>query len=373
MTSPSSPSSTAIVAVAPEMSREQLDLLKRTIAKGTTDDEFRLFLEACKRRRFDPFSKLLYPVKRWDRDNGETMALQASIDSFRLVAERSKVYAGQVGPHWCGKDGVWKDVWLDDAHPAAARVGVLRSDFKEPLYAVALWTNYAQKKKDGTLTKFWLQMGPLMLAKCAESQALRRAFPEDLAGLYTSDEMPEVQPSEPREPEILPRRDPNPTTIERIDMKTGEVLQGIVEPNPTPKRISPSSGREVVWQKGDPAWTTLWEWKRGETLETPMEVTCPLWAQWADEPLPSGKLKSMCNPPTWRTAAKGSLKGGRHALLLNIVQHFHKSERPATEAPLEYQRAACTLAMLIAGHERQDDPKDIPNEPLFDDPATENN
>lgn len=346
MNSPSSPSSTAIVAAAPEMSREQLDLLKRTVAKGTTDDEFRLFLEACKRRRMDPFQKLIYPVKR-----GGVMTLQSSIDSFRLIANRSGTYAGQVGPHWCGKDGVWKDVWLEDTPPAAARVGVLRSDFKEPLYAVALWSSYVQQAGS-----FWSKMGPLMLAKCAEALALRRAFPEDLAGLYTSDEMTQAEPAE------VPR--------EVVDMKTGEVLQGIVEPNPTPKRISPSSGREIVWQQGDRPWVTQWEWKRGETLETPMEVTCPPWAQWADEPLPSGKLHSRCDPPTWRTAAKGNVKGGRHALLLNIVQHFHSSGRNPHEAPIEYQRAACTLAMLLAGHERQADPKDIPNEPLFDEQPT---
>jgi phage recombination protein Bet len=193
-----SPPGTVMARVEPELTREQIDLLKRTIARGTTDDEFKLFLEACRRRRFDPFSRLIYPVKRWDSaSRSEVMALQSSIDSFRLVAERTGRYAGQLGPFWCGRNGEWVDVWLGSEAPAASRVGVLRADFKEPLWGVALWSNYVQKKKDGSVTQFWDRMGPLMLAKCAESVALRRAFPEDLAGLYTSDEMEQAQNEAP--------------------------------------------------------------------------------------------------------------------------------------------------------------------------------
>lgn len=192
------PAQTALAS--PSVNREQMDLLKRTIARGSTDDEFKVFLEVCQRRKIDPFSKLLYLVKRWDSQaRQETMALQSSIDYFRLTAERNGHYAGQVGPQWCGEDEVWKDVWLAKVPPRAARVGVLRSDFKEPLWAVALWDSYVQKKKDGSVTHFWAQMGSLMLGKCAEALAIRRAFPEDLAGLYTADEMAQAEIGEGEE------------------------------------------------------------------------------------------------------------------------------------------------------------------------------
>lgn len=175
-----------------KLGQEQIDLIKNTIAKGATNDELSLFVKVCERTGLDPFSRQIYAIQRKSKDKkgnwSTTMQTQISIDGARVVAERSGKYAGQTDAQWCGEDGVWKDVWLEKTPPKACRVGVHRTDFKEPLTAVALWDNYVQEGQYG-VTKMWKKMGPLMLAKCAESLALRKAFPQDLSGLYTTDEM----------------------------------------------------------------------------------------------------------------------------------------------------------------------------------------
>lgn len=181
-----------IVASEDEWSRARIELIKRTYCKGATDDELALFVATCQRTGLSPEARQIFAVKRRENVDGDwrdVMSTQTSIDGYRLIAQRSGEYAGQTPKQWCGEDGRWVDVWLKSTPPAAARAGVYRRGFSEPLVAIATYAEYVQTKKGGDPTAMWASKPALMLAKCAEALALRAAFPAELSGLYTAEEM----------------------------------------------------------------------------------------------------------------------------------------------------------------------------------------
>lgn len=141
------------------------------------------FAQTVARTQLDPIARQIYCIER-----GGKYTISVGIDGARLVAQRTGEYAGQKPIEWTADGKEWVEVWLDTEPPKAARCGVMRQGFTEPLYAVATWSGYAPYFS-GRLSPMWNQHGPLMLGKCAEMLALRKAFPMELSGIYLPEEM----------------------------------------------------------------------------------------------------------------------------------------------------------------------------------------
>lgn len=268
--------------VVQDFTSDQIETLKNTIAKDCTNSELSLFIAACRRTRLDPFAKQIYAMKM-----GGKLNVTVSIDGARIIAERSGEYEGQEGPFWCGPDGAWKDVWLDQKPPVAAKVLVFRKGCK-PMVGTARFAAYS------TGQNLWAKMPEVMIAKCAEMLALRKAFPNDLSGIYSVEEMEQAkEPEQAREefkaksaeidsymrqgstPAIPPPKDPTAADLlaELQQIKTVEAL--------TAWNKATSSARSKVKQVDEPGYKAVVSAVKslGKTLkegpEPPADVKLP--------------------------------------------------------------------------------------------------
>jgi len=152
--------------------QEQITVIKKQLCPGISDPDLLHFGMVCQRTGLDPFARQIYAIMR-----GNKMTIQTGIDGYRLTAARSGVLAG-----------------IDDAeydseesdNPAWARVTVYRmvQGVRCLFIAKARWSEYRQAS-----SPMWKTMPYLLLGKCAEALALRKAFPAELSGMYTNDEM----------------------------------------------------------------------------------------------------------------------------------------------------------------------------------------
>jgi phage recombination protein Bet len=162
---------------------DQIELIKNTVAQGATDDELQMFVGICQKAGLDPFMRQIHFIKR-----GGRATIQTGIDGFRAIAERTGQYAGNDEYLYNGDTTEYECLKEGIKTPTTAKavvrkvVGGVICEFS----AVASWVEYCPQGGEAFM---WTKMPYLMLGKCAESQALRKAFPNDLSGLYTSDEM----------------------------------------------------------------------------------------------------------------------------------------------------------------------------------------
>ncbi len=164
----------------------QLAALAQIGIDRASKGDLAVFMHVAQRTGLDPFARQIHMIERQGK-----WTIQTGIDGFRLVARRAVDHSGEtlaIGEsQWADASGAWSDVWLSEQPPSAARVIVYRNG--QAFAGTALWREYVQTKRDGNVTQMWATRGAGQLAKCAEALALRKAFPMDLAGVYTSDEM----------------------------------------------------------------------------------------------------------------------------------------------------------------------------------------
>ena len=152
----------------------QLSLITRTVAVGATKDELAMFLHVAKKSGLDPFLRQIHFIKR-----GGKATIQVGIDGFRAIADRTGKYAGNDEAEFeRSEDG--------SLIKASVTVYKLINGQRYAFSASAYWDEYKPAKGQDFM---WTKMPHVMLGKVAEALALRKAFPNDLSGLYTAEEM----------------------------------------------------------------------------------------------------------------------------------------------------------------------------------------
>lgn len=173
----------------------ELDVLRSTIAKGATDDQLRLFLTVALRSGLDPFRQEIYASIMTDQRSGEPqLVIMTGVEGYRSVGMKASRATGRAivarhGPVWCGPDGEWRDVWLADELPAAARF-TITVEGEDPYPGTALMKESMQYTSGGQPTRFWKSQPVHMLGVAAERQAWKLAFPHELAA-FTDTELPD--------------------------------------------------------------------------------------------------------------------------------------------------------------------------------------
>lgn len=166
---------------------EKKALLGRYVPHELGEAELQWFCTVCLESRLNPFLEEIAADWDFDERRPEKRKLVAitKISGYRAIADRTGLYQGQTTPLYCGSDGVWKEVWLEEEAPKACKIGIYRANFSEPLYAVVLFKEHVRRARS---SPYWLESPVNQLGIRAEAAALRKAFPQ-LSALAVKEEV----------------------------------------------------------------------------------------------------------------------------------------------------------------------------------------
>lgn len=190
-----------------DISRYAMSALRNSVFPGASDESIYMAAQYCAARKLDIFKKPIHIVPLSIRDSVtgkyETRdVIMPGIYELRTTAFRTgemagidepvfgeeKKIHGINAPEWC-KITVYRII-------AGQRYAFTHTEFFEEAAAT---------KNNGELNSMWTKRPRGQLAKCAEAGALRKAFPDEMGGLMTSDEVSEIDA--PQEIDVTPKPD----------------------------------------------------------------------------------------------------------------------------------------------------------------------
>jgi len=198
-----------------------LQTIQETIAVEATPPELQMFIQFCQSTGLNPLKKEVWFIKTkgYTRKDGSKVdgkvQIMTGINGFYSIANNHPQYDGMEEVEF-GENEKGEIIW--------AKAKVWRKDRRFPSVGVADWAEFFP----GTTEKgnsLWETKPRVMLAKVAESIALRKAFPQELNGMYTAEEMPAEYAR--REPVNVVQVEPPklPPLVRTVDADTGEVTE----------------------------------------------------------------------------------------------------------------------------------------------------
>jgi phage recombination protein Bet len=294
------------------LSPEDIAVLKRTLLAGYTEDEQENFIRLCQRTQLDPFSKQIYATRRWVKKGDSrtpTLVPVTSVIGLTAIAARTGQYDG-CETFWAGNDGVWKEEWIAEEFPVAAKCIVYHKQRSHPEVGIASWAGYCGQTYNASAkrwetTEFWERLGPFMLGKCAKAQALRGAYPDQCSNLYISEELQggiSEADQHNDEAKITENRKKEEELLKKAAAQGVKIVESKPVKKPTPAEAA-APAPEITGTVGTPAHPG----EHPQPVPAPAQVTHSAPQEEPDDldmepsqpPQPEPSAEAPAGPPAW--------------------------------------------------------------------------